>query len=191
MIALPVSNRAITGLHPFARACRIEPLSSKTFMSSKQLTSLNPRTTSYEFLGPPGAFFITLAVPTVTYALYFACSEQSGGCLPTSLAVFPVVRALTSLAWWTSLWDTKASLIYVSWYFFCVLSWHLLPGDWVEGVALRTGQKLKYKINGMHGLHTPVIGSLHLYSFLDISASVGSDLRDNFALRSSIFHLVL
>lgn len=102
--------------------------------------TLNPRTTSYEFLGPAGALAITLATPTITYALYFFCSEQSGGCPPTSIA-------LSSATWWTSLWDTKAFTIYVSWYVFCVLSWYFLPGDWVEGGVLRSGRKLKYKIN--------------------------------------------
>src|SRR5271170_2456537 len=86
--------------------------------------SLNPQTKSYEFLGPPGALLITLLVPTVTYALYFACSEQSGGC-PPKLALNAhldvVLNAVTSKSWWFSLWDTQATLIYIVWYAFCVL----------------------------------------------------------------------
>ena len=38
--------------------------------------------------------------------------------------------------------------MYFAWYAFCVVSWQVLPGDWVEGVTLRTGDKIQYKING-------------------------------------------
>ncbi|KAF8920411.1 ERG4/ERG24 ergosterol biosynthesis protein [Mucidula mucida] len=116
---------------------------------SKSMNSkLNPRTTEFEFLGPPGALFVTLIVPTVTYLLYFGCSEETGGC-PPPLANLPdrAALALSSLDWWKSLWDTQASLIYLGWYAFCVLAWAILPGDLVEGGTLRTGGKKKYKIN--------------------------------------------
>ena len=109
--------------------------------------SLNPKTKSYDFLGPPGAFFISVAVPAVTYALYFACSEKSGGC-PPNISLDVVLDAVTTQSWWYSLWDTQATIIYLAWYLFCVLAWAVLPGDWVDGVTLRTGEKKKYKING-------------------------------------------
>lgn len=116
------------------------------------MTDLNPRTKHFEFLGPPGALFITLAVPTFTYALYFGCSEATGGCPPPSAfdpSILPKIQAsLTSLDWWKSLWDTEASLIYLGWYLFCVVSWRVLPGDVVEGTLIRTGVKKKYKMNG-------------------------------------------
>ncbi|KAI6112045.1 ERG4/ERG24 ergosterol biosynthesis protein [Pisolithus croceorrhizus] len=99
-------------------------------MSSKprQDDALNPQTTTYEFLGPPGAFLITIGVPVMAYALYFGCSDTSGGC-PPSLDII-------SAPWWLGLWDTQASLTYLAWYMFCV------------GVQLRTGEKKQYKING-------------------------------------------
>ncbi|KDQ62213.1 hypothetical protein JAAARDRAFT_30111 [Jaapia argillacea MUCL 33604] len=110
--------------------------------------AINPRTKGYEFLGPPGALFITLAVPATTYALYFGCSESSGGC-PPPLDNIPVhfTQAVSSLTWWKSLWDTQAAILYFSWYAFCVVAWYILPGDWVEGTQLRNGGKQKYKIN--------------------------------------------
>lgn len=107
-------------------------------------TILNPRTTTYEFLGPPGAFLVTVGVPIATYALYFACSESSGGC-PPALATIPV--HVSDPNWWKSLWDTDATLIYFAWYFFCVLAWAVLPGDRVSGTTLRTGETKQYKIN--------------------------------------------
>ncbi|KAH7882772.1 ERG4/ERG24 ergosterol biosynthesis protein [Phlebopus sp. FC_14] len=110
--------------------------------------SLNPRTTTYEFMGPPGALLITIGVPAMTYALYFGCAETSGGC-PPPLNLIPdqVLQSVSDKAWWITLWDTQAFLIYLAWYAFCVVSWAVLPGDWIEGVTLRTGEKKKYKIN--------------------------------------------
>jgi hypothetical protein len=90
------------------------------------IMSNNPPPKGYEFLGPPGAFFITLAVPLVTYSLYFSCSERSGGCppyLPFETLKHNTLRALTSRIWWENLWDSQAALLYLAWYTFCVISW--------------------------------------------------------------------
>ncbi|KAJ7455367.1 ERG4/ERG24 ergosterol biosynthesis protein [Mycena galericulata] len=113
---------------------------------SKQNAVLNPRTTSYEFLGPPGALLITLGVPITTYALYFGCSEHSGGC-PPALVPERISLALSDPAWWKGLWDTQAALMYLAWYAFCLVSWAILPGDRVPGLPLRTGERKLYKIN--------------------------------------------
>jgi hypothetical protein len=121
--------------------------SSVTLMSKQKDSVLNPRTTSYEFLGPPGALLISIGVPVTTYALYFGCSEQSGGCPPT-LLLDRISLALSDPAWWKGLWDTQASLMYLGWYAFCVAAWAILPGDRVAGTTLRTGGKKMYKING-------------------------------------------
>jgi delta14-sterol reductase len=121
-------------------------------MPSESKSTLNPPTKSYEFLGPPGALCVTLGVPLITYLLYFGCSEHSGGCPPRHLPLEALQRhtlsALSSRQWWANLWDTHAALLYLAWYAFCVISWAVLPGDWVEGVVLRTGGRKKYKING-------------------------------------------
>jgi len=109
---------------------------------------LNPRTTTYEFLGPLGAFAISVGVPIATYALYFGCSEATGGCPPQLTSVDRIIESVTNLDWWKGLWDTEAALIYLAWYTFCVVAWVILPGDQVEGTTLRTGGKKKYKING-------------------------------------------
>ncbi|KAM6504397.1 ERG4/ERG24 ergosterol biosynthesis protein [Amanita muscaria] len=111
-------------------------------------TELNPRTTTYEFLGPPGAFLISVGVPLMTYILFFGCSEQLGGC-PPSLDSAParILASIGDAKWWKNLWDTDAMLIYLGWYAFCVLSWLVLPGEVVEGTKLRTGERKKYKCN--------------------------------------------
>ncbi|CAA7263824.1 unnamed protein product [Cyclocybe aegerita] len=114
-------------------------------------TVLNPRTTEYEFLGPIGALLISVSTPVAIYALYFGCSEVAGGC-PSQISFESVLQALSSLEWWKGLWDTEATLIYLAWYAFCVISWAVLPGDVVEGTPLRTGKRLKYKLNAFSTL---------------------------------------
>jgi len=48
---------------------------------------------------------------------------------------------------WKGLWDPQAVVAYFGWYLFTVVAWAIVPGDWVEGLPTRTGQKLQYKIN--------------------------------------------
>ncbi|KAG6821302.1 hypothetical protein H0H93_000163 [Arthromyces matolae] len=108
---------------------------------------LNPKTTTYDFFGPPGALLVTLTVPAITYALYFGCSE-SNGCTP-NISTIPdhIVASVTNQNWWASLWDTQAALIYLAWYAYTVVAWLLLPGDWIQGTTLRTGERKSYKLN--------------------------------------------
>lgn len=110
---------------------------------------LNPRTTSYEFLGPPGTFLISTLVPFFTYVFAYGCSETAGGC-PRSFYELPTsfMQTVTDVDWWKAQWDPHGFAAYFAWYAFTVVAWAVLPGEWVEGLPLRTGQKLKYKING-------------------------------------------
>jgi Delta14-sterol reductase len=113
--------------------------------------SLNPKTTHFEFLGPPGAFAITILVPSVIYALFFACSESTQCRIPLdALDTIPtrVSLAVLNPEWWKSLLDLKAFAIYLAWYAFCLVAWYILPGEYVQGTTLRTGEKKTYKING-------------------------------------------
>src|SRR5260221_10283323 len=123
---------------------------ASTNMSEQEL---NPKTKHYEFLGPPGAFLISIGVPITAYSLYFGCSEAPG-CPPNSGAL--ILHALTTLDWWKGLWDTQATIAYFAWYAFCVLSWAILPGDVVTGTQLRNGRTQLYKINGTTLLHCRV-----------------------------------
>ena len=124
-------------------------MASSTVVAKK--SELNPRTTSYEFCGPLGATFITIVVPLTTYLLYFGCSQQNG-CPPplTSIKNPEILDILQKPEFWKSLWDTEAALMYLGWYAFCVVSWLVLPGDWIDGTLMRDGKKMKYKINGTH-----------------------------------------
>lgn len=151
--------------------------------------SLNPRTTNYEFFGPVGTLFITITVPLTTYALYFGCSEENGGCPPnvTSLDVF---TPLTTREFWLSLWDTEAAVIYLAWYAFCVIAWAILPGDWIDGAQMRNGQTKKYKINGTQPPHIPQIILTDIYpSTSHFSARFGYYCWDYHPIRPRIVYL--
>ncbi|KAG8803867.1 erg24, C-14 sterol reductase, partial [Serendipita sp. 399] len=123
-------------------------------MSKKQITSngsasvLNPRTTSYEFLGPPGAFLITTLTFIFPYTFAFACSEKAGGC-PRSFSELPAqfMDVLSDVDWWKAQWDPEGFAAYFAWYAFTIVAWAVIPGDWVDGLPLRTGERLQYKIN--------------------------------------------
>lgn len=93
-------------------------------------TQINPKTTHFEFLGPIGAFGVTVGTPATTYFLYYFLDPSSGG---------PIIT-------WT------AFLIYFNWFSALVFLWFVLPGEYVSGSQLRTGAVLKYKINGLYSL---------------------------------------
>jgi len=111
-------------------------------------SNLNPKTTHYEFMGPPGALFVTLAVPLTTYSLYFLCNDSSGGCLPSLWAIPPrFFGAVKDQNWWFGLFELRPTALYLAWYLYCVAAWVFLPGAWVEGVQMRDGNKKSYKVN--------------------------------------------
>ncbi|KAI0769971.1 ERG4/ERG24 ergosterol biosynthesis protein [Fomes fomentarius] len=121
---------------------------SKATSRTAGKSELNPRTTKYEFLGPPGAFAISVGTPVVMYALYYGCSEETGGC-PPSVNWTVVVETLTNWTWWKGLWDTEAAGVYLAWYSYLVVAWYVLPGKWVEGLPLRDGTRKRYKVNAL------------------------------------------
>lgn len=108
---------------------------------------LNPRTTSYEFFGPPGAALVTIGTPAITYLLYLACNEQQ--CSISRIPAWP-----PAAAWVTA----RAINFYFLWFFGQVLLWKILPGAWVQGAQLRDGTVLSYKMNGLASLF--VIGGI-------------------------------
>lgn len=175
---------------------------SGTAMSSTKPANdlLNPRTTTYEFMGPPGAFLITVGVPIVTYLLYFGCSESAGACPPSyvlspSLLAARVQESVTNKLWWANLWDTDAALIYLAWYAFCVVAWAILPGDWIEGATMRNGQKKKYKINGIrHRLYRMKVSLTRRsvsYSVFNLAPRSGYHHRLHPSLWSTVVHISL
>lgn len=161
-------------------------------MAEDTKAELNPRTKGYEFFGPLGALFITVSVPAITYALYFGCSETSGGCPPPLDSLWPTITtSLSDCDWWKSLWDTQAAVAYLAWYAFCVVTWAVLPGDWVEGVLIRDGTRKKYKINGELLVLLVERRSQQSSSILDILAHHGAYFRPHLPIWAPVFHIHL
>ncbi|XP_026802772.3 delta(14)-sterol reductase LBR isoform X1 [Pangasianodon hypophthalmus] len=109
------------------------------FLATPQQTS---KTTDLEFGGRIGVFFLLLLLPVVVLALLILCGQKD-----SSLLSFP--RMLPTL---DSLWDWQVFGITLLWLLFqAVLS--LLPiGKVVNGMPLKNGKTLKYRINGFYAL---------------------------------------
>lgn len=113
--------------------------------SPKNQAILNPKTVHYEFFGPVGTFFITLSTPGFTYLLYFLCNHNSE---PVPIYKFTSINT------------------FCNWFAFLTLLWYIIPGRWIKGTELRTGEHLQYKMNGM-------------YSFIIVICIVALGLYDN------------
>lgn len=107
-----------------------------------------PRTQHYEFMGPPGAFFISTTVPFFTYFCALGCDDRGCPALPLVPFLRQGLQAMGTASFWKSLWDLEGVQAYFVWYAWCVACWVILPGRWMEGSKLRNGEKLWYKING-------------------------------------------
>ncbi|CAE6415346.1 unnamed protein product, partial [Rhizoctonia solani] len=59
------------------------------------------------------------------------------------------MQAISNVDWWKSVFDVEATIAYFTWYTFLVAAWYVLPGEWVQGTELRTGDRKKYKFNGL------------------------------------------
>ncbi|KAG9082836.1 erg24, C-14 sterol reductase, partial [Ceratobasidium sp. UAMH 11750] len=104
----------------------------------------NPKTIYFEFFGPPGVGFISVAAPLTIYGLNHACSQASGkGIVSLRALIIP----MPELNGRTSLFDAEAFIVYFGFYAFTVVAWYFLPGKWIEGTELRTGGRLEYKMN--------------------------------------------
>ena len=107
-----------------------------------------PMSHEYEFLGPPGALGISIAVIYFSYFFGLGCDQSGCPSLPLGPFFANGFKRYTSLEGLLSLWDSQAAVVYAAWYGWCVLCWVVIPGQWVEGAVMRNGEKLKYKING-------------------------------------------
>ncbi|PWN28998.1 hypothetical protein BDZ90DRAFT_231001 [Jaminaea rosea] len=132
------------------RAMSKETMLTKGTFPAGDPKVLAPKSEHYEFMGPPGAFFISTTVPFFSYALYYFCNEQVGCAVPPKNV--SAIMSLMGQGIKDSFFDGQAWIIYFGWYAFCVLAWALLPAPEVEGTELRTGGKLKYQLNALRTL---------------------------------------
>ncbi|OLL26483.1 Delta(14)-sterol reductase, partial [Neolecta irregularis DAH-3] len=96
---------------------------------------LNPPTSHYEFLGPPGALLTSFGVCIVSFALFFLCTED--GCPPKELEIK-----------WNKFWSWKITGLYLVWWILLLAMTIIVPGNYVQGTKLRDGKNLSYKMNG-------------------------------------------
>ncbi|KAM9443689.1 delta(14)-sterol reductase LBR isoform 1-T2 [Clarias gariepinus] len=126
------------------------------FLAATQQTS---KTTDLEFGGRIGVFFLLLLLPAVVLALLILCAQKD-----SSLLSFP--HMLPPL---DSLWDWQVFGITLLWLLFqAVLS--LLPiGKVANGMPLKNGKTLKYRINGFYALLVSVVAiGAGVYNGLDL-----------------------
>lgn len=127
----------------FATFCTTRLMASEKSKGQSLQASLNPKTKGYEFLGPPGALFVSLICPVIVFGLIFLCNEN--GCPPRDMSTWKDQLP-------TSFWDFvdwKAVKWYFSFQVALALLWLVLPGKWAPGRPLRDGTVLEYKCNGM------------------------------------------
>ncbi len=101
-----------------------------------------PKRPEFEFFGPYlGPLGILLGLPSVCYALVYACNAS--GCMHLaprfSIPGFPPGQRLFT-------WQALA--VYCAWFAFQAALHLLLPGKRREGVVLPNGSRLRYKLNG-------------------------------------------
>ncbi|KAH7329420.1 ergosterol biosynthesis ERG4/ERG24 [Stachybotrys elegans] len=109
----------------------------------------------YEFLGPPGAFGISFLLPVLVYFFAFACNDISG--CPAPSLLHPRSLSLGQLKkevgwpedgiWGLGSWKAMGAV--VGYNVLNLVLYRLLPATEVEGTVLRTGGRLKYRLNTM------------------------------------------
>ena len=117
-----------------------------------------------------GAAILSLGLPIVCYAFAFLCNDVSGCPAPSLLSpsklfTAPMLSAksgwqhgldtLKQEAGWpglTGLINVESVLGTFGWYGLSLTLWALLPAYEVEGTELRSGGRLKYRMNGIRTL---------------------------------------
>ncbi|PVU88587.1 hypothetical protein BB559_005523 [Furculomyces boomerangus] len=106
---------------------------------------INPKTKQLEFFGVPGVCIVMIGMSAVVLLQYFACNEQTGCSLSNAGMIVEIAKK-------TKLLDPLVFFVYVSWYLWLFLLYLIIPGESVNGTQLRTGEHLKYPINGKRSL---------------------------------------
>lgn len=102
------------------------------------------RSTRYTFGGPIGALVLMLGLPTVVYWFAIGCSKTECSLMPST------IRA--HWAGWRYFFDIEAGMYYILWISILIGLWFFLPGKRVEGLPLRDGSSLEYRMNGLKAM---------------------------------------
>lgn len=138
------------------------------------------RTTSYEFMGPVGTFFMTLGLPSVVLGLYLTCNgKQCALQLPAQL---PSIY---------DFWHPHAYAIFIAWFLFQAAIYISPLGRRVKGSKLRDGSNLTYRINGLFGFVLAHILFILGYFFFKIPVTFVYDKFLSLAFAAFVFSFAL
>lgn len=115
---------------------------------AKSNAPLNPRTTSFEFSGIPGALGITFGLPLVCVVLnQMIRPDYHITGFFSNFDVAELWNHIKPLKWYMT--NRELWTYYLCWFGSLAVLDVVLPGPVMEGVELRDGTKLRYKINGI------------------------------------------
>ncbi|KAK6295273.1 hypothetical protein J4Q44_G00344990 [Coregonus suidteri] len=116
-----------------------KPAEQTEEVEQKPAVATAPITTELEFGGRLGVFCMTLLLPATVLGLMVVCGQKDA-----SLMSSPPLPSLDSL------WDLQVFGIVVLWLLFQALLYVLPVGKVVEGMPLKNGDRLKYRMNTLH-----------------------------------------
>ncbi|KAJ1753729.1 erg24, C-14 sterol reductase [Coemansia sp. RSA 1821] len=111
-------------------------------------TELNPRTVHRDFFGATGSLAVMLGTVSVVFIWYFSCNETA--------CQLPLTATQWSLILQQALdpsYVSSAALLYYSlWWLWLAALFFIIPAKVVDGVVLRDGRRLQYRLNGLSSL---------------------------------------
>ena len=145
------------------------------------MADLNPKTTHYEFMGPLGALFMSLGLPSVVLGLYLLCGRDSCSLWGN----YP------SLPGWGDLFHSHALTVFLAWFLFQLLLSLFPLGRVVQGTKLRDGTRLKYRLNGLFALLVSHAAFLVAYFYIGLPVSFVYDHYLALATAATLFSFLL
>ena len=143
---------------------------------------LNPVTTHYEFLGPVGAFFMSLGLPCVVLGLFIWCGRES-----CSLLAYPTLPRWGDVFHYSG----HALTVILAWFILQMLFSFCPIGRVVEGPTLRNGARLKYKLNAFHAFVASHIVFAVSYFYFNLPVTFVYDHYLTLACAAMVFSFLL
>ncbi|KAI8976037.1 ergosterol biosynthesis ERG4/ERG24 [Pilobolus umbonatus] len=151
----------------------------KAVPSTSASKELNPKTTTKEFGGVPGAIAFITVLPALVLTFAYGCNKELGYhpfyrlyTFITNFDVNVIVNTLKN-------WHYGTGILYIVFILQLVVFSVSLPGPEVEGVPLRDGTKLKYKTNALMVLQS--VSTLVFMALRGQGTFMFVWIRDNFA----------
>jgi hypothetical protein len=105
------------------------------------------------FFSSPGAFGISFLLPILVFIFAFACNDISGCPAPSLLSpkTFSWEQLKSEIGWpeegILGLFNWQSLIAYIGYVLVNAILYRILPAIEVEGVVLRSGNRLKYRLN--------------------------------------------